>query len=125
MPRWSNCTGAHSTVSPDDVFRGVTPGVTTGPYVSQFLWKDRNLGGGPKDQKIQPQVAEKTPTDYMTTVEDWRKVQNGVVPSLDEKLDSNEYGEDRRHIINGRDMCERVHDDPPFRQIQKAAWHKK
>jgi len=103
------------------VFRGVTPGVTTGPYVSQFLWKDRNPGGGPEDQKIQPQVAEKTPTDYMTTVEDWRKVQNGVVPSLDEKLDGNEYGEDRRHIINGRDMCERVHDDPPFRQIQKAA----
>jgi hypothetical protein len=35
------------------VFRGVTPGVTTGPYVSQFLWKDRNPGGGPEDQKIQ------------------------------------------------------------------------
>jgi hypothetical protein len=116
-----NGPGADSTVTPDNVFRGVTPGATTGPYVSQFLWKDRNLGGGPEDQKIQPQVAEETPADYMTTVEDWRKVQNGVVPSLDEKLDGNEYAEDRRHIINGRDMCERVHDDPPFRQIQKAA----
>lgn len=116
-----NGPGADSTVTPDNVFRGVTPGATTGPYVSQFLWKDRNLGGGPEDQKIQPQVAEETPADYMTTVEAWRKVQNGVVPSLDEKLAGNEYAEDRRHIINGRDMCERVHDDPPFRQVQKAA----
>jgi len=109
------------TVETDNVFRGVTPGAQTGPYVSQLLWKDRKLGGGPEDQKIQPQVAETTPRDYMTTVEDWLKVQNGVVPGVDRNLPSNEFSDTKRHIITGRDMAERVHDDPPFRQLQKAA----
>ncbi len=129
-----NGPGADGTVTSDTVFRGVTPGATTGPYVSQFLWKDRNLGGGAKDQKIEPQVVGDTtpsidpggttvgpPTDYMTTVEDWLKVQRGIVPAVDGSLPGNEYADDRRHIVTGRDMCERVHDDPPFRQLQKAA----
>jgi hypothetical protein len=115
-----NGPGADGTVTADDVFRGVTPGATTGPYVSQFLLKDRNLGGGTEDQKIEPQIAVDTPADYMTTVEDWLKVQKGVVPPIDDSLPGNEYGE-RRYIVTGRDMCERVHDDPPFRQLQKAA----
>jgi hypothetical protein len=57
----------------------------------------------------------------MTSLEDWRKVQRGVAPPLDDSLPGNEYGDDRRYIVTGRDMCERVHDDPPFRQVQKAA----
>jgi len=116
-----NGPGAGSRVTPGNVFRGVTPGATTGPYVSQFLWKDRNLGGGVEDQKIQPQIAETTPADYLTTVEEWLKVQKGVSPAVDERLPGNEYAEQKRHIVTGRDMCERVHDDPPFRQLQKAA----
>jgi hypothetical protein len=57
----------------------------------------------------------------MTTVEDWLKVQRGVVPPIDDSLPGNEYAETPRYIVTGRDMCERVHDDPPFRQLQKAA----
>jgi len=117
----SDADPTSDTVDTDNVFRGITPGAQAGPYVSQMLWKDRNLGGGPEDQKIQPQIAETTPRNYMTTVEDWLKVQNGVVPGVDRNLPSNEYADTKRHIITGRDMCERVHDDPPFRQIQKAA----
>jgi hypothetical protein len=132
-----NGPGADGTVHPSNVFRGVTPGCETGPYVSQFLWKDRLLGRGPEDQKIQPQIIDTTATlnnpgrdvgtaglprtDYMTTVEDWKKIQKGIVPALDENLDGNQYSSSRRYIINGRDMCERVHDDPPYRQVQKAA----
>ncbi|MFB6177429.1 MAG: hypothetical protein ABEI99_09850, partial [Halobaculum sp.] len=108
---------ATGRVEPDVVFRGVTPGARTGPYVSQFLWKDRPLGGGTEDQQIEVQSAG---SDYLTTVEDWLKIQRGIVPPLDETLPGNQYGE-TRYIVTGRDMCERVHDDPPFRQIQKAA----
>ena len=115
-----NGPGADGTVTAANVFRGVTPGATTGPYVSQFLLKDRKLGGGTEDQKIEVQIAVDTPADYMTTVEDWLKVQKGVVPPIDDSLPGNEYGE-RRYIVTGQDMCERVHDDPPFRQLQKAA----
>jgi hypothetical protein len=107
-----NGPGADGTVTTDNVFRGVTPGATTGPYVSQFLWKDRNLGGGVEDQKIEVQEPG---SDYATTVTEWKKIQNGEVPS------ENELTGSRRHIITGRDLSERVHDDPPFRQLQKAA----
>ncbi len=103
-----------------NVFRGIVPGAQTGPYVSQFLWKDRELSGGTEDQKIEPQTAETTPQDYLTTVEDWLKIQNGVVPAVDRNLPGNEYADTRRHIITGRDLCEEVHNDT-FRQVQKAA----
>ncbi len=124
--------GVDDGVTPGNVFRGVTPGAEVGPYVSQFLWKDRNLGRGPEDQRIQPQVIDETasidpdgtvgpPTDYATTVEDWLKIQKGVAPATDDSLPGNAYSQERRYIITGRDMCERVHDDPPYRQVQKAA----
>ncbi len=108
-------------VDEHNVFRGIVPGAQTGPYVSQFLWKTRPLGGGPEDQRIQPQAATDTPRDYATTVEDWLKIQRGIAPSIDENLPGNEFSSDHRYIISGRDMAERVHDDPPFRQLQKAA----
>lgn len=112
--------GADGTVTPDVVFRGVTRGAADGPYVSQFLWKDRVLGGGVEDQRIEIQAAEETPADYMTDVTDWLEIQRGVAPPR-AGLPGNEYSDEPRYIVTGRDMCERVHDDPPFRQLQKAA----
>jgi len=104
-----------------NVFRGITPGCQTGPYVSQFLWKDRKLGGKTEDQKIKSQAATTTPTGYLTTVGDWLKAQNGVAPGTDKNLPGNELADTFRHIVTGRDLCERVHSDPPFRQLQKTA----
>jgi hypothetical protein len=43
-----------------------------------------------------------------------------VVPAIDDSLPGNEYATERRYIITGRDLAERVHGDPPFRQLQKA-----
>jgi hypothetical protein len=105
----------------DNVFRGIVPGSQTGPHVSQFLLKDRRLGGGVEHQRLEPQTDGSTPRDYLTTVEDWLKIQKGIAPSTDRSLPGNEYADTRRYIVTGRDLCERVHDDPPFRQIQKAA----
>jgi hypothetical protein len=104
-----------------NLFRGVVPGAQTGPFVSQFLLQDLELGGGTVEQRLEPQVAETTPRDYMTSVEHWLKLQKGVVPATDDNLPANEYADERRYILTGRDLCERVHDDPPFRQLQKAA----
>lgn len=129
--------GADDEVTVHNVFRGVTPGAERGPYVSQLLWKDRKLGGGVEDQRIRtPVIGEETAsinpsgdvgtgglprTDYMTTIEDWKKIQKGISPSSDRNLDGNQYTSEHRYIITGRDMAERVHGDPPFRQLQKAA----
>ena len=111
-----NGLGSDGTVTPGTVFRGVVPGAATGPYVSQLLWKDRELGGGTEDQKIEVQTED---SDYATTVDERLDIQRGVPPG-ERSLPSNEFGK-KRYIITGRDMCERVHDDPPFRQLQKAA----
>lgn len=102
------------------VFRGIVPGAQTGPYVSQFLLKDRSLGRGVVDQRIEPAVAESTPRDYLTDVGDWLKLQRGVAPASDRRLPGNETADERRYIVTGRDLAERVHDDPPYRQVQKA-----
>ena len=104
-----------------NVFRGVVPGAQTGPHVSQFMLKDRALGRGTVDQRLNPPVAESTPADYVTDVGDWLKIQRGVPPGVDRNLPGNEVGDEPRYIVTGRDLAERVHDDPPFRQLQKAA----
>jgi hypothetical protein len=44
-----------------------------------------------------------------------------VVPAIDDSLLGNEYATERRYIITGWDLAERVHSDPPFRQLQKGA----
>lgn len=41
-------------------------------------------------------------------------------PAADQRLPGNEYADSRRHIVTGRDLCERVH-SLPFHQLQKAA----
>ena len=110
--------GADGTVDADNVFRGVTPGATTGPYISQLLWKDRPLGSGIETQRIEVPPPGR---EYATSVEDWLKLQRGVAPSLDDDLDGIRLQSERRYVITGRDMAERVHGDPPFRQLQKAA----
>jgi hypothetical protein len=109
--------GADGTVDTGNVFRGVTPGAATGPYVSQFLLKDRPLGGGVEDQQIEVPPDGR---DYATSVREWLKIQRGVAPAVDDSLSGNRL-DGRRYILTGRDMAERVHDDPPFRQVQKAA----
>jgi hypothetical protein len=53
--------GADSGVTHDTVFRAVTSGNQQGPYVSQLLWKDRDLGRGTTDHRIRSSVAETTP----------------------------------------------------------------
>ena len=65
-----------------NAFRGSSPGVENGPYVSQFLWIgngdpiEGKIGYGAQqiDQKV-PVATEKL--DYMQTWEDWLDVQDG------------------------------------------------
>ncbi|MBB6647482.1 vanadium-dependent haloperoxidase [Halobellus ruber] len=58
------------------VFRGTIQGVQTGPYVSQFLYKDFERGVVRRTQRFRPLE----PTEYMIDYDDWLAVQNGEVP---------------------------------------------
>jgi membrane-associated phospholipid phosphatase len=62
-------------VTPDTIFRGATAGDLSGPYISQFLWKEVPYGA----IRLVPHVRTSTPgLDYLITWDDWLQVQNGA-----------------------------------------------
>lgn len=91
-------------VTTGTLFRGLTPGDLTGPYVSQFLWKDFNYGTQSVSQKMRTTIPG---DDYLTNSGDWLYAQNARgnlnLP--------NRYDQTPRYIRNGRDIGEWVHID--------------
>jgi hypothetical protein len=84
------------------LFRGTTPGDLTGPYLSQFLWKDAPFGAQTINQKmrtVNPGV------DYLTGYSDWLAAQNGRI------RDAYTFDPTPRYIRHGRDLSEWVHID--------------
>ena len=71
-------------VTTDLLFRGVFPGETLGPYVSQFLITPTSLGASPLDQRILSYLPQ---IDYMTNFADWPTVQNGNATGLENQID--------------------------------------
>jgi hypothetical protein len=113
---------ASGAVTTQTVFRGIFPGETVGPYLSQFLLKgtsDPRLAAGQGrstadglitygDLKIdQRQVTVQPGTDYLTSFADWLDVQNGWDRRGQDAIDTSQ----RRFIRNLRDLGERVHID--------------
>jgi hypothetical protein len=62
-------------VTPDLLFRGIFPGETTGPYLSQFLLQSTTLGTLPIQQKYLTNVPN---MDFMLDATEFQKVQNGI-----------------------------------------------
>jgi hypothetical protein len=104
------------------VFRGIFPGETVGPYLSQFLLKgtsDPRLPAGQGrstadglitfgDLKIdQRQVTVQPGINYLTAFNDWLDVQNGWDRRGQDAIDTSQ----RRFVRNLRDLGERVHFD--------------
>jgi hypothetical protein len=89
-------------VTTDLLFRGIFPGETLGPYVSQFLIKPTSFGAQP----ISPQIVTYVPNiDYMTSFADWLTVQNGGVTGLKNQVDY------LRYPRLGRDLAAYTHVD--------------
>ena len=93
-------------VTPQVLFRGLTPGDHTGPYISQFLYLPCPFGAAYIEQRMRTHVAGH---NYMTHYAQWLNVQNGCVPSQPELFDPV-----RRFIFNGRDLGQWVHIDVLF-----------
>ncbi len=115
------------------VFRGSSPGVEVGPYISQFLLignSDRNEKGSVAEGKITygvQQIDQKVPVaepykDFMTTMDDYVLVQRGIKPPLET------YEEDplppnrpvRRFISTLRDLATYVHYDALYQAYLNA-----
>lgn len=100
------------TLDPKLLFRGPTQGDRLGPYVSQFLLKEIQYGTRRLDHKIRTTVAG---DDYLMKYPAWLAVQNGGATGAN-RLDLTP-----RHILNGRDLGEYVHQDFVYQAFLDAA----
>jgi hypothetical protein len=93
-------------VTPQNLFRGFTPGDMAGPYVSQFLLQPFAYGAVPIDQLFTTYVPG---VDYMTDQASWLAVRNGQGPFGQNQVDANP-----QHMRNGRGLGAYVHIDVLF-----------
>ena len=98
--------GGPHPVTPQNLFRGFTPGDVLGPYPSQFILQPLTYGAIPVTQMMTTYVAG---LDYMTDQTSWLAVQNGQGPFPANQADPN-----IQHIRNGRGLGAYVHVDVLF-----------
>jgi hypothetical protein len=93
-------------VTPQNLFRGqivANDGNVQGPYISQFLLQPTSFGAQPINQMYKVfQPAQ----SFMTSVAEFKNVQNGFPPSGSLTFDPT-----LRHIRNGRDLASYTHVD--------------
>jgi len=98
-------------VTPETLFRGLTPGDKKGPYLSQFFYQPCNFGAN----KIEQKTTTAAPgINYMTDFNAWLAVQRGVNQGpqvLDPVM---------RYMRAGRDIGQWVHIDVLFQAYFQA-----
>ncbi len=99
-------------VTPDNLFRGETPGDLAGPYVSQLLLKDIPFGPKTVSQRYDVDVPG---LDFMTGYAEWLEVQRGNVPS------ASVFDSTRRYISDGRRIGSYVHFDFSYQAYLSAS----
>ena len=99
-------------ITPATLFRGVTPGDLTGPYLSQFLWRRTPIGAEQIDRQMHTALPG---LDYMTIYAEWLGAQNGRPPASDFVLDGGQ-----RYMRNGRDLGAWVRNDVIFQAYFNA-----
>jgi hypothetical protein len=93
-------------VTPQNLFRGFTPGDVLGPYPSQFILQPLTYGAIPITQMMTTYVPG---LDYMTDQASWLAVQNGQG-----SFGANQADPNVQHIRNGRALSAYVHVDVLF-----------
>lgn len=97
---------ANKPVTPQNLFRGFTPGDLVGPYISQFLLQPFVYGALPVEQRYITYVPG---LNYMTDQVSWLAVQNGQGPFGANAADPN-----YQYMRNGRGLAAYVHVDVLF-----------
>ncbi|HEU0047166.1 MAG TPA: hypothetical protein VFQ43_06150, partial [Nitrososphaera sp.] len=103
----------HNGVNVGRLFRGTTAGDLTGPYISQFLWRNVPYGAMTITQTYRVPVGG---DDHMTSYSSWLNIQNGLAAVTGNTLDPS-----TRYIRNGRDLTEYVHRDFSYQAFLNAA----
>jgi len=106
QPTYAGPRDASGHVTPNLLFRGVYPGDTLGPYVSQLHLIPTFLGVQPISQQMLTYAPN---VDYMTDPVTFQQVQNGINTGLLNQVDSQ-----LRFLHNGRDLGAYTHLDVLF-----------
>ncbi|HLM03425.1 MAG TPA: vanadium-dependent haloperoxidase, partial [Pyrinomonadaceae bacterium] len=104
----------NGAVTPWVYSRGILPGDTKGPFISQFLLRDIPYGAQTIPAKIRSPLASRE-NDFMTTQPEWRMIQTGQTPDRRTRFDG------MRFIRSGRDLAEYVHNDAIYQAYLNAA----
>lgn len=99
-------------VTPELLFRGLTPGDRNGPLMSQFWYQECNFGANAISQRIRTTVPG---VNYMTDFSSWLAIQNGAAPGTGDVFDPT-----LRYMRNGRDIGQWVHVDVLFQGYFQA-----
>lgn len=94
--------------------RGILPGDTKGPFLSQFFLRDIPYGAQTIPAQIKSPKATKG-NNFMTTRPEWRQIQTGQTPDRKIVFDG------VRYIRSGRDLAEYVHNDAIYQAYLNAA----
>jgi hypothetical protein len=84
-------------VTTDLLFRGIFPGATLGPYLSQLFVQPTSFGAQPLSQQMNSFLAT---IDFGTNFSEWLNIQNGVPTGLQTTNDPT-----LRYRRNGRDLA--------------------
>ncbi|MEM1153029.1 MAG: vanadium-dependent haloperoxidase [Pseudomonadota bacterium] len=118
-------------LTPQTVFRGSSPGVEQGPYLSQFMLigntdqsgsndaTDGNITYGPQQISQKVLVAKKG-QDYMDTWKEWLRVQDGYDVNAAAGDAGQEFDGSRRFIHTPRDLATYVHYDALYQAYLNA-----
>ncbi len=106
QPTYFGPRNASGQVTTDLLFRGIFPGETLGPYLSQFFIQPTMIGAQPISQQMVTYVPN---LDYGAEFTTWLDIQNGVDTGLRNQVDSQ-----LRYRRSGRDLAAFTHEDVLF-----------
>ncbi|MDJ0804328.1 MAG: vanadium-dependent haloperoxidase [Desulfobacterales bacterium] len=114
-------------VTPQNVFRGSSPGVDIGPYLSQFMLIGNDQPGDPGVAhgriqygalQIDQRVPVATAQDYLIAWSTWLQAQNGE--DLRDNTTLFDTSQPRRFMTFPRDLATYVHDDALYEAYLNA-----
>jgi len=100
-------------VTPQNLFRGLTPGDNVGPYISQFLFLPVPFGAQGFNQMMR---TPKSNIDFVLKWNEYLVVQRGA----ERGFGANDFASDPVYIRNGRDLSQWVHIDVLFQAYFNA-----
>lgn len=123
-PRKTNASGV---LTPQTVFRGSSPGVDNGPYISQFLLMGTGGDGRQPEEGFIPYGAQvidqrvlqaEIEDDYMLKWQDWHEVQQGF--DVNNGARGQAFDKKPRFIYTPRDLATYVHIDQLYQAYLNA-----